>query len=171
MYSEVQKFRQWWLIAIMALVISVPSYIAFTNGIEEKRGALLIMGLTLFAPVIVFIMFLVLKLETHIDEKGISYRFNLFHFKTKFISWDEVKTAYVRKYSPIRDYGGWGIRYNWMRSDRAFNVSGNIGLQLILKAGKKILLGTNQKDELLLALINLKNKYKIEQIDSTFHSS
>ncbi len=36
---------------------------------------------------------------------------------------------YARKYRPIREYGGWGIRYGW--NGRAYSTSGNEGVQLV----------------------------------------
>jgi hypothetical protein len=58
--------------------------------------------------------------------------------KKKFFSWEEIEKISVREYSPLFEYGGWGIRRG--KSGRAYNVKGNIGLQLVLKNGKKILL-------------------------------
>jgi len=41
---------------------------------------------------------------------------------------------------------------------KAINVSGNIGVQLILKNGDKILIGTQKKEEALRVLETYKNK-------------
>ena len=82
------------------------------------------------APVLIFSM----RLETEIDHNAISIR--VFPFRTKEIKWDDIQTAYIRTYSPIMEYGGWGIRYSF-RNGRAYNMSGKIGLQLVLTNGKK----------------------------------
>ncbi len=42
--------------------------------------------------------------------------------------------------------------YGWGKSGSAFNVKGNIGLQLYLKNGKKVLFGTQRPDALKRAM-------------------
>ncbi len=91
-------------------------------------------------------LFYVLRLRTKINQDGISFTFKPFINKPKVFKWENIKEAYVRKYKPIWEYGGWGIRYGL--KGRAYNMSGNKGLQLILNSGKKILIGTQKPEEL-----------------------
>ncbi|NVL91956.1 MAG: hypothetical protein HWN71_02845 [Desulfobacterales bacterium] len=53
-------------------------------------------------------------------------------------------------YNPLKDYGGWGIRYG--RGGRAYNVSGNRGVYLELSNGKSLLIGSLQPEELARAI-------------------
>ncbi|MBK7477116.1 MAG: hypothetical protein IPI11_14350 [Haliscomenobacter sp.] len=93
-----------------------------------------------------------IKLATSITREGILIRFS--PFVKRFIPWEEVEKAYVRTYRPILEYGGWGIRFG-AGGSRAYNISGNQGLQLVLKNGKKILVGTQKTESLALVLRNL----------------
>ncbi len=77
---------------------------------------------------------------------GLTYRFAPFHFNATTISWKEVDQIIIRKYSPIKEYGGWGLR--GMGKNRAFNVSRDIGVQLFLSDGRKILFGTQKWQEI-----------------------
>jgi hypothetical protein len=72
-------------------------------------------------------------------------------YKNKIFSREEIQRYEIRKYSPLLDYGGWGIkkRFKW---GRAYNVSGNIGLQLYLKTGKKVLFGTLRSQAIIYAM-------------------
>ena len=48
------------------------------------------------------------------------------------------------------EYGGWGLRGGFFLNKgkgTAYNVSGNIGIQLEFVNGKKILIGTHKRDE------------------------
>ncbi|MBK8703741.1 MAG: hypothetical protein IPN33_08970 [Saprospiraceae bacterium] len=63
--------------------------------------------------------------------------------------------VYVRQYKPIAEFGGWGLRYSMSGKGRALNVSGNMGLQLEFKDGKKLLIGTQKPKEIELVLTNL----------------
>jgi hypothetical protein len=96
-----------------------------------------------------------LRLETVIKTDGIHIRFYPFHFKTKFISWDEIHKVYVREYSPLREFGGWGIKYSMIGNGKAYNVSGKIGLQLEYGRGKMLLIGTRKGEELKALLEKL----------------
>ncbi|MES2389410.1 MAG: hypothetical protein V4543_15515, partial [Bacteroidota bacterium] len=64
---------------------------------------------------------------------------------------DKTAKAYIRTYSPMGEYGGWGIRYG-INKGWLYNVSGNMGLQLELLDGKKVLIGTRKPDEIIAAL-------------------
>lgn len=65
----------------------------------------------------------------------------------KKISWDRISKAFVRQYNPITEYGGWGLRLGLLGKGKAFNVSGNKGLQLVYDNGKRFLLGTQRPEE------------------------
>lgn len=148
-FSEVQKFRQWWLWCILVGVVLVPTGMTVFNKNKPATGNLVydvLIGATV--PILVIILFIIMQLRTQITEQGVFYRFFPIHFQVLVITWEEVEKAYVRKYSPILDYGGWGIRLGLGGKGKAYNVSGNMGLQLILKSGKKILIGTQQPNEL-----------------------
>ncbi|HOK66664.1 MAG TPA: hypothetical protein PK054_09305 [Anaerohalosphaeraceae bacterium] len=68
----------------------------------------------------------------------------------KRIAWEEIERLYARTYSPISEYGGWGIRYG--QAGTAYNIRGNQGIQLELKNGKRILIGTQQPQKFLEAV-------------------
>ena len=57
-----------------------------------------------------------------------------------------MEQCYVRKYSPLREYGGWGVRGSFGKN-KAYNVKGNQGIQIELKKGGKVLVGTQRKTE------------------------
>jgi hypothetical protein len=141
-FIEIQKIRQIWIIVLMLLVNALAIY-------HFAFGSILIV-------VFVDLLLVFFQLKTKINEKEISYQLLPFHLKEKIFIWDEIAEANIRKYSPILEYGGWGYRYNF-KNGKAFNISGNMGLQLVLKNGKKILIGTNKPEELaaFLETINI----------------
>lgn len=152
LFKEVQRFRQKWLWLLLIFPFGLISLIMFTveGSLESKLiGILAVLGSLSFL--------LIMKLTTKISGEGIHYRFFPFHLKEQFISWSDVDRAYVRKYSPIGEYGGWGIRFGF-GNGKAYNVSGDIGLQLKLKNGKHILFGTKKEEELKKVMEGLYEK-------------
>lgn len=72
--------------------------------------------------------------------------------RTRFrIPLKNVVRAYARTYHPMREYGGWGIRYAPNQS-RAFNMRGDRGVQLVLRSGQRVLIGSQTPEELAEAI-------------------
>ncbi len=157
-FSEKQKFKQWWIWLILIginttflIAICMQLFAGIPFGNNPMNDVSLIIS---FAAAVIFsLLFISLKLETQISAEGIYIRFFPFHLKVKFLPWDDIKTSIVRKYSPIGEYGGWGLR--GFKSDMAYNVSGNMGLQLEFISGKKLLIGTQKPDEIKKVLLTL----------------
>ncbi|MFN5317927.1 MAG: hypothetical protein ACK5CY_03705 [Bacteroidia bacterium] len=99
---------------------------------------------------IVFTLVFFCKLETRIDSAGIRYRLFPFQIKYRLIEWNIISKAYVRRYNPLSEYWGWGIKGT--RNNRAINIAGDVGLQLELKDHRKLLIGTLQKEKMEVAI-------------------
>jgi len=157
LFHEVQHFRQWWIYLALLLVLAAGLWPVYDALILKHLpaygdGQEVPLWVIALIPIAVASLILNLQLATSITREGILVRFP--PFVNRFISWDEVDKAYVRTYRPILEYGGWGIRFG-AGGSRAYNISGNQGLQLVLKNGKKILIGTQKPESLALVLRNL----------------
>ena len=87
-------------------------------------------------------LFLIMKLKTSIDKNGINMYF--FPFIKKSVDWQQIKNVKVINYGFV---GGWGIRL-WTKYGTVYNVKGDKGLEIVLKSGKKFLIGTQKETEL-----------------------
>ncbi|MGE5356069.1 MAG: hypothetical protein ACM3PT_07495 [Deltaproteobacteria bacterium] len=153
LYSEVQRFTQFW---IWIPIFAVNGFVMFGVYKQMVLGELFLensfsnRGLLLFFVFMVLFMvfFIFMKLETIVSRDGIFVRFFPIHLKYRFFKWDDVDKAYIRKYNAIFEYGGWGIKYSLGGKGKAYNVSGNMGLQIEFKNGEKILIGTKNPDKL-----------------------
>lgn len=146
-FKEHQKFTQTWLIMVMILLSILPTATYLTQYLEGEMPLgefLLVQSLVILVMGFIFII----KLKTKIDKEGIKYQFFPFHFSYRAIYWKDIEKVYVRKYNAILEYGGWGLKGGFFSNKKnglAYNVSGNIGIQIHLKNGKRILIGTKQK--------------------------
>ncbi len=164
LFSETQKFTQWWkwLPVLILPVIFLPmayKYFAFGVTITKDSfsfGAVIFWILTIFS-VILPILYIFIKLETEIREDGIYVRFYPIHRKFKHYKWEDLQRVYMRKYSPIMEYGGWGLRFNNLGNGTAYNIAGNQGLQLEFPNGKKLLIGTQNSEEMAKAIEKWEN--------------
>ncbi|RKY75857.1 hypothetical protein DRQ07_11235 [candidate division KSB1 bacterium] len=96
------------------------------------------------------LFFLKLCLVTEVRDDGIYIKFVTINKDFIRIGFDEIDTCEIRKYRPIVEYGGWGVKYG--SGGKAYNVSGNMGLQFKLKNGKSVLIGTQRPEEFKLAV-------------------
>ena len=144
-FYEIQRFRQWWLwlIIIFLLGFTLFNYIENRQYISTTE-----IVATSAVSILITALFFVIKLETKIDEMGIKVRLFPFHLQFKYFPWKNIQKAYIREYSPIGEYGGWGLRQGFFGKGKAYNTSGNIGLQLVLNDEKKLLIGTQKSSEI-----------------------
>jgi hypothetical protein len=158
-YKEVQKFRQWWFIVLVLLVI-IPCWygaiqqLIFKNPFGDNPASDPVMfGIWIVFGILFPVFLLSLKMETTIKTDGIYVMFFPFHRKPQRFPYSSIQSYLSVTYRPIRDYGGWGIR--WGRDGKAYNVSGNRGLQLEFVDGKRLLIGSQKPEELEKAIRNI----------------
>ena len=160
-FSEVQRFRQTW---IWVLILPISSFliILFGYGMFKQLilghpwgsrplsdTALAIMGpLWILFGIGLAYLFYSMKLITEVRNDGLYIRF--FPLTHQKIPFEDIRRCEARTYSPIREFGGWGIRYG--RKAKAYNVSGNQGVQLELSNGKRLLIGSGRPEELARAI-------------------
>lgn len=144
-YSEEQAFDHVWLWALMGielLVIMIP-LILTGQAIWTIAVAMGVMVMTMA-------LLGSLRLRTRIDQHGVHFQMRVFHWKEQTIPWADIDQIYVRQYSPVAEYGGWGMK--GVGKNRAYNVRGNYGIQIVKKDGRRILIGTQRPDEAALHL-------------------
>ncbi len=92
-----------------------------------------------------FLLFIIVKMRLIININEVSIYFEMPPFKkpTEY-KFDEIEYLYVRKYYPVYQYGGWGWRGI---KNKAYNISGRWGIQIVLKNKKQILLGIKKHEE------------------------
>ena len=142
-FREVQRFRQAWIWVLLLLVL-----LALTVPVMGGMLGPLVSLVMVIAGAGLIWLFFVMRLVTEVHPDGIYLGF--FPFSSQKIMYTTIVDHRVREYRPIREYGGWGIRFN--RSGRAYTVSGNLGVQLELSNGKGLLIGTQDPNELLRAI-------------------
>jgi hypothetical protein len=160
-FIEVQRFNQRW-IWILLIGASGTAVCLFGYGIikqlvfgqpwgdrpmSDLALAIVGPGIMLFVIGMTY-LFYAMKLITEVRSDGLFVRF--FPLSQRIIPYETITSCVSRTYSPIKEYGGWGIR--WGRSGRAYNVSGNQGVQLELSDKNPLLIGSQRPEELAGAI-------------------
>ena len=160
-FKEVQGLRQWWLwvllLATTAGTVGLFGYGIYVQGIEGRPWgdnpmsdtALIITGVVTSLLVVgINAVILTARLITEVRSDGIYVRF--FPIGWFAIPYTSIASYQPKTYRPVRDYGGWGIR--WGREGKAYIAGGNEGLHFLLNDGKKILIGSQRLQELEAAV-------------------
>ena len=162
LYRETQHFRQLWLWALVLFTALLSLYGAFQQlimgepfGSNPAPDSVMVILAMIFGIGLPLFMFTT-NLTTEVHSDGLYFRFFPFHLSLRRIAIEEIGGFEVCTYSPIKDYGGWGIRYG--RKGKAYNVSGNRGVKLELSNGKRLLIGLQKPEELAEALSLVINK-------------
>lgn len=155
-FKERQSFRQWWLFLILGVVILVIFIQLFRKqAIFSEEEKIMLILFALVPGILVSILIFSLSLNTRIDSSGIKVQWKPLSFLKKQYSWNEISQVYVRTYAPIREYGGWGLR--GFGVNKAWNVSGNTGIQIKTKSGNKFLVGTREPEQAKQVLTRYSN--------------
>jgi len=167
LFEEKQKITQKWLIATVLLsstvIILVFGYgfyrqiglgLPFGNNPSSDSGLILISLLMLAIAIGIPWLLLGSYLEIKVYQDGIYFRYVPFIRKYRRINIHSIQSYAVRQYKPIKEFGGWGIRFGFKEKSVMYNISGNLAIELVLIDGKKIFLGTHKPEELKAALTN-----------------
>jgi hypothetical protein len=145
-YRETQRWTQPWLRLVVFGLAAAIWFVAYRQivGADPVSGEPIFTVLLLASWVVAGIgipaLLLLSALRTEVRADGIYVRFAPFHRRWHGWRFDEIADIEPRQYSPLREYGGWGIRDG--RHGRAYNVRGNQGVQLVLRSGRRVLIGT-----------------------------
>lgn len=161
-FSEKQHFTQWWFWLLLAAINGLFLYGTFkqviAGGVFGNRplpdaGLIAVTAFVLLLTV----LFAIVRLETLYAQDGVYVRFYPYQQTFRQYHWEKTTRAAIRKYSPVLEYGGWG--YRLFGNKRAYNMSGDMGLQLEFTDKTQLLIGTGQPEALAEALKKA-GKYK-----------
>ncbi len=114
-----------------------------TSAFFLDSGFIVITTLFFIALTIVVILNSISRLRTKIKKDFIYVNYYPYKRKWEKIGVSGILSYKIRKYSPYREYSGYGVRDS-QRKGKAYIISGNTGLQLYLKDGERILIGTQK---------------------------
>jgi len=141
MYEEQQTFK-WALPLFLGIALMTALPILFYYKKEDGILALVILGgVLLFTGGLFFSM----KQTIRIDEQGIHYKQVPLINSFKTIPWEIIQNWELKEISPLKDFGGWGIRYTGSKT--GYIMRGDFGLELNTGKKKRIVLSVMNRVE------------------------
>ncbi|AGF98509.1 DUF6141 family protein [Methanosarcina mazei] len=155
LYREVQKMDQLWIRIAVGIPVVISWYGAYQQLILRKPFGnnpapdwMMLVLLVVFGAIFP-LFFHSLKMSTEVRKEGLYIRFHPFHFSFRTFPIKTIRSCEVITYNPIRDYGGWGIRYGLKGT--AYNVKGNRGVLFEFSEGnkaKRLMIGSQTPEKL-----------------------
>lgn len=144
-FQEIQRFRQFWIWAILILVTGIAmASIFFSSGAKLDWTLAIPLGII----GLVYLLLFKLELKTRIDQDSLSFSFFPFIKERKY-SFKDLVSLEVIEYNGLLEYGGWGIK--WNGSSWSYTTGGKYGI-LVKTTKKKFLLGTQKPEEAKTAI-------------------
>lgn len=155
-FKERQRFTQFWLWVVVLGVAGIfwagfVSQVLLDGGFGNNPiSDVQVMVLFVLMGIGFPIFFYSMRLTTLVQPGELQVRFWPFQLRPKRIPLHSLRNYERITYNPIGDYGGWGIR--WSLRGKAYNMSGNEGVQLHFYNQKPLLIGSQKAAELFDAI-------------------
>lgn len=155
LFEEDQRFRQPWLILVVVFVCAIvftSVFLSLQSLTPASLGTIRVAGMIsgIVATALVVITLLVSRLRVRVDHQSLDISFRPFVHRR--IRLQDIAEFEPRTYRPLVDASGWGVHYSFTGKGWAYNVSGDRGVQIRLKNGAWLLIGSQKPDELAQAL-------------------
>jgi hypothetical protein len=142
-FREEQRFESFW-----SVVVFIPALMV-GYGLYRQAASGALLWPAFMVTAVVAVWFLKMKLVTEVRDDGLFICF-VWLWPERTIPWDQIRSVEVRTYRPVRDFGGWGVR--WAPRGIVYHARGNRGARLVLASGERVLVGSLRADELVRAI-------------------
>ena len=102
---------------------------------------------------VLFIVFRFSRYTIILNSQGVHFKFSPFHLTRRRYPYEEIKTIYVRAFSPDKEFGGRGLRYSFKRKTWMYTISAAAYcIEIEKKDGGKTRLGIEDSEQAEKAL-------------------
>ena len=150
LFTEVQALRQWHVRVVLAFPPAAVLFITCRQIVWHKpwgspppsNGSLIFLCVLLVA---VYFRLVTVKLVTELRRGEVAVGLRGL-WKRRRIPLDQVQKAEAVTYDPVAEFGGYGIRSS--QRGKAYIARGSAGVELLLKNGNRVLIGSQVAEEL-----------------------
>lgn len=143
-FHEVQRFRQKWLWTLVLSPFVISLGLFYTQNNLQSISVII----AAFLGAVIFLYSV--KLTVRVEDDGIHIKLFPLHLKDRVISFDEIESFNSEDYRPIREFGGWGLR--WRPGKIAYSTSGSKGVRIEREGDKDVMIGNGKPEEFAEAI-------------------
>ncbi|MFA6989027.1 MAG: DUF6141 family protein [Candidatus Gastranaerophilaceae bacterium] len=163
LFYEEQKPARKWLICVILFYSVFITYLTYEQVFLKKMvfdlpfSNKIWLLLWFFFALVLPVLFFLSKMKTEVRQNGIYIKYFPFYLNFVKISPEDIQSFESVIYNPLKDYGGWGLRYGV--KGNAISAYGNKGINIKITYARDMLIGTQKPDELFNAIEKLKANY------------
>jgi len=136
----------WW---ISVVAIGVAVFVLVDAGVmyAATHSTLGVAGMTLIALLCVGLYG---GFRITVTREALTVRLGIFGIRLLRLPLTEIGSVETREFFPLKDFGGYGIRFN--REMKAYFLRGNVGVLITDIRGKKTLIGSDNPERLVAVI-------------------
>ncbi|HSL10210.1 MAG TPA: hypothetical protein VLA82_02710 [Actinomycetota bacterium] len=142
-FRQVQRVPRAWRVVAAGVGAAVVGWVGV--GLGDATGATAVA--VAVAAVVAFAT--AARLEASVLDDRIEIRW--FPLWRRTIALGDVEAAEAVRYHPLREFGGWGIRWGW-RGGWAYSIAGDLGVDLRLRGDRRVVIGSRDPEPLAAAI-------------------
>jgi hypothetical protein len=140
-----------WPVALFVISVGLGSVVLSLSQQDIHGWEFVLVGFTLFVLALFIWFVFAFRMKTIVGEGTIEVK--IWPFKELRLHAEDIGGAELISYSPIAEFGGWGIRYGL--GGRMYSASGDKAVKLTLKSGKVVYIGTGKPSQLATVIERL----------------
>jgi hypothetical protein len=137
------------LIGLLLVTMIFVVVVALGAVVLARPDDALLLALAPVVVVIVASLISLSHLDVDVTDDGVRIAFR-YWWPTRRIRFEDIVGLQVRRYRPLLEYGGWGVRLG--PAGWAYSTGGDEGVQLRLRKGIPVLIGSKSPRELEAAI-------------------
>ena len=140
---------------LKSMSILLPILLVF--NLIWQRGTVNELTVAIFTAMIVCAIvriFSTTRMIMQIRDEGIYVRFPPFQPSFTHFAWDDIQEIYLRKFDAVSEYYGRGIKMGPM--GKGYIVSGDTGIQIVLRNNARVLISTQQPEQVRDILMDIR---------------
>jgi hypothetical protein len=155
-FYEKQKFKSVFIYSLLILAGLIGAYLSLDKVLMNlpfawNDGSMMLYVLAVFIlPVTLLLIFSITRFDSIINDDGIFYRWMPYKKTFNMIDWSAVKELYIVE-ARTRSLG----KTKTHNHGETHFLGGQYGLQIIMKSGRKIFLGTKKPEEVNRILLRV----------------
>lgn len=127
----------WWLRLLLLGFLGWVIWLLVRSGLVGLLSAL---------PGVLLVALLWGGFRVVADRRGVHLRIGLMGIPIRNLSWQDIRAVRLREFSPLAEFGGWGLRYR--PGTTALFLRGRRGAEIVLASGRSWLVGSDHPERL-----------------------
>jgi hypothetical protein len=144
-YQEVQRFSPGLMALVAAFILLTALFVTFSAPQPDRIVTFCLASAPIF---LIALFYSMVQLRTEVRNGSLAVR--LAPFGGMSIPVKDIRSTEVVEYKPLRDFGGWGVRYG--SGGKMYSARGNHAVKLEVESKGTVYIGSENPRELAAAL-------------------